>query len=329
MLKPRSQANALKPRPAGNEKMEKLAMSQVGFVGLGQMGSRMAARLVGAGLEIIAFDIDPAAVAELVARGATAAHTLREVADRAAIILCSLPRPDVVERAILGENGLAGGSAVELIIDLSTTGTLKLKEIAVALATKGIDLVDAPVSGGVGGAAAGTLTLMIAGKPEARNRVDALLRHLGSNLFIIGDTPGLGQKMKLVNNMLCAANAVVAFEAMVMGVKGGLDAQTMLDVINVSSGRSFITTDKLPQCVLPRSFPPRFATELLLKDLKLAVDEAEADSAPLWMMPAALEFIATAMDEGNPQADYASLIKYFERRSQVEVTGRTTAEVKP
>ena len=304
-------------------------MPKIGFVGLGQMGSRMATRLADAGLDIIAFDIDGAALAALVARGATAASTLQEVADNAPIILCSLPRPEVVERAILGESGLAQGRAVELIVDLSTTGTTKLQEIATSLAGKGIDLIDAPVSGGVGGAAAGTLTLMIAGAPAARDRVEPILRHLGSNLFVIGDTPGLGQKMKLVNNMLCAANAVVAFEAMVMGVKGGLDADTMLQVINASSGRSFITTDKLPQCVLPRNFPPRFATELLLKDLKLGVAEAQADAAPLWMMPAALEFILAAMAEGDSQADYATLIQYFERRAQVEVAGRPTQEVTP
>lgn len=293
----------------------------VGFVGLGQMGARMAARLVDAGLDVIAFDVDPVALAKLAARGAKAAASLRDVADKAAIILCSLPRPDIVEQAILGVDGLASGSTVELIVDLSTTGTAKLQEIARALAVHNIDLVDAPVSGGVGGAEAGTLTLMVAGKAAARARVDTIVRHLGSNIFVIGDTPGLGQKMKLVNNMLCAANAVTAFEAMVMGVKAGLDADRMLEVINVSSGRSFITTDKLPQCVLPRSFPNRFATQLLLKDMRLGVEEAQVDDAPLWMMTAALDFISKAMDEGDPQADYATLIHYFEQRAGVEVAG--------
>ena len=300
--------------------MKNSDMAAIGFVGLGQMGSRMAARLVDAGADVLAFDVDDDALAALARRGARAAASPADVAAEAAIILCSLPRPEIVERVVLGENGLAGG-IVEVIVDLSTTGPTKSTEIAGQLRTFGIDLVDAPVSGGVGGAEAGTLTLMVAGDPAACARVDPILRLLGTNIFMIGDEPGLGQKMKLVNNMLCAANAVVAFEALVMGVKGGLDATRMLEVINASSGRSFITTDKVPQCILPRTFPPRFATELLLKDMKLGVAEAHAVGAPLWMMESALRFIAEAIGEGDPKADYASLIRYFERRAGVEVAG--------
>jgi 3-hydroxyisobutyrate dehydrogenase len=296
-------------------------MTKIGFVGLGQMGSRMAARLVESGFQVIAFDVDETALAALQQRGAVRAASALDVANQAAVILCSLPRPEIVEKVVLGEGGLIEGSAVEIVVDLSTTGPTKLIEVAAGLAAKGIVLVDAPVSGGVGGAEAGTLTLMVSGSPDARERVAPYLRALGGNIFIIGDEPGLGQKMKLVNNMLCAANAVVAFEALVIGVKGGLDADKMLEVINTSSGRSFITTDKIPQCVLPRTFPPRFATELLFKDLKLGVDEARAIDAPLRMMTEACNFIEEAMGECDSKADYASLIKYFERRAGVEVAG--------
>jgi len=298
---------------------------RIGFVGLGQMGSRMAQRLVAAGYDVVAFDVDAAAIARLVEAGASAAKSPQALAEVCEIVLCSLPRPEVVEEVILGANGLADGRAIKLVVDLSTTGSVKLAHVAAVLASKGIALVDAPVSGGVGAAEGGTLTFMIAGEPAARAEAEPILQRLGSHLFVIGDTPGLGQKMKLINNMLCAANAVAAFEALVIGVKGGLEAETMLKVINVSSGRSFITTDKAPQCVLPRTFPPRFATELLLKDLRLGVEEARADAAPLWMMEAALEFVSTAIVEGDPTADYASLIRYFERRAGVEVSGNSGA----
>jgi len=293
----------------------------IGFIGLGQMGSRMAARLAGGSDATLAvFDVDTAVVARLTDMGATPLASPRAVGDDCEVVLCSLPRPDVVERVLLGEEGVALGKSVKVVVDLSTTGSVVSERIAAALAERGIALVDAPVSGGVGAAEAGTLTLMIAGDPKARHQVEPVLRKLGSNLFIIGDTPGLGQKMKLVNNMLCAANAVTTFEALVTGVKGGLDAQTMLDVINVSSGRSFVSTDKVPQCVMPRSFPPRFATELLLKDMNLGVQEALANDAPLWMMTAALQFISTAITETGPSADYATLIRYFESRAGVEVS---------
>lgn len=290
-----------------------------GFVGLGQMGARMATRLVAAGFDVVVHDLDEGAVARLVASGATAAKNAAQVGDACSIILCSLPRPEIVRAVILGTDGVASGRAVRLVVDLSTTGSVMTESIAATLAEEGIALVDAPVSGGVGAAEAGSLTIMIAGAPEARSQAEEALRHLGSNIFVIGDQPGLGQKMKLINNMLCAANAVTTFEALVAGVKGGLDAATMLDVINVSSGRSFISTDKVPQCVMPRTFPPRFATELLLKDMKLGVEEAGQDGASLWMLSAALDFLQTAIAEMDPADDYAALIRYFERRADVEV----------
>jgi 3-hydroxyisobutyrate dehydrogenase len=291
----------------------------IGFVGLGQMGSRMAARLVDAGLQVVAFDIDSAALQKLVTRGASAAASPAAVAAQAPIIFCSLPQPHIVEQIMIGDGGLSGGTAVEIIVDLSTTGPTKVIQIAAHLRPHGIELVDAPVSGGIGGAEAGKISIMVSGSPAALARVQPLLRDMGDRIFVLGEAPGLGQKMKLVNNMLVAANAVAAFEALVMGVKSGLDATLMLDVINASSGRSFITTDKIPQCVLPRTFPQRFATNLLYKDLKLGVEEASLIGAPLWMMEAAQRFMAQAMEETDPTADYASLIKYFERRAGVEV----------
>ena len=294
----------------------------IGFIGLGQMGSRMAARLVDQGLPVVAFDVDQAALAKLAARGASVAESPEAVGTKAEIVICSLPLPHIVEQVMIGEAGVSHGSAVEIIVDMSTIGPSKVIQIAEHLRKRGIELVDAPVSGGVGGAEAGTLSLMVSGSPDALARVEPILRHLGNRIFVLGEAPGLGQKMKLINNMLVAANAVAAFEAMVMGVKSGLDADTMLEVINASSGRSFITTDKIPDCVLPRTFPRRFATNLLYKDLKLGIEEASLMDAPLWMMHAAFGFLAKAMEETDPTADYASLIEYFEHRAGVEVSSK-------
>jgi 3-hydroxyisobutyrate dehydrogenase len=295
--------------------------ASIGFIGLGQMGSRMAARVAQSGASVIVQDVDRNAVAKLVEQGALAAASPAEVASSASIVLCSLPTPDIVEAVLFGKDGLVEGDVVKIVVDLSTTGATKIVEFAKRLKQRGIDLVDAPVSGGVDGAAAGTLSLMIAGDANAIEQVDPILRLLGKHIFIMGDAPGLGQKMKLVNNMLVAANAIAAFETLVLGAKAGLDSTRMIDVINASSGRSFITTDKVPQCVLPRTFPPRFATELLYKDVKLGIEEAATVGTRLWMMEAALRLMGQAMAEGDPKADYATLIRYFERRAKVEVKG--------
>lgn len=285
------------------------------------MGSRMAGRIVQSGAELIVCDVNADAVANLAEQGAIAAETPAHIAEQAAIILCSLPTPAIVETVLFGKNGLVEGGAVKIIVDLSTTGAFKIIEFADRLKQHGICLVDAPVSGGVDGAAAGALSIMVSGNPEAVEQVSPILGLLGKNIFVMGDEPGLGQRMKLVNNMLVAANAVSAFETLVLGTKAGLDPTRMVEVINASSGRSFITTDKVPQCVLPRTFPARFATELLYKDVKLGIEEAAAVGSRLWMMEAAFRLIGQAMAEGDPKADYATLIHYFERRSRVEVKG--------
>ena len=144
---------------------------------------------------------------------------------------------------------------------------------------KGVAFVDAPVSGGVIGAEQGTLSVMAAGDCQAFDIVEPLLCALGRNVFYVGARPSMGQAMKLVNNMLAATNAVATFETLVMGAKAGLDTQVMLDVINVSSGRNSAALDRVPQCVLPRTFPMRFARSLLYKDVRLWVEEEDWTSS--------------------------------------------------
>lgn len=300
----------------------------IGFVGLGVMGSRMAHCLLNSGHSLLVYDKDEKAVAKLVDLGASRAASPADVAGVAGTVFCSLPSPSILHSVILGDDGLVHGTALRTVVDLSTTGTSATTRIAAELATRGIGFLDSPVSGGATAAAAGSLTLMVSGEPSTFEALRPLLDCIGKNIFFVGDKPGQGQSMKLVNNLLFAANAIAAFEVLVMGAKAGLDPNTVLDIINVSSGRSFITTNRVPDCVLDRSFPQRFATELLFKDVKLGIDEAEAMGASLHMAHAAQSFLAGAMDEGGGPLDCANLIKHFERAAGVEF-GSESAQDKP
>lgn len=287
-------------------------MAELGFIGLGIMGSRMAARLIAAGHTLVVHDVNEAAVAEIVAKGASAAKSAADVASRSDVVLLSLPKPDVVEAVLTGADGVIGGTRAKTVIDTSTTGSQVIVRAAPLLADKGITLIDAPVSGGVPGAANGTLTVMVGGHPATFAAVRPILEIIGKTVMHMGDAPGLGQAMKLVNNMLSAAGTLAAMEVMVVGAKAGLDPQKMLDVINVSSGRCFGTEVKIPECVLPGTFPMRFSTDLLHKDVALGVAEAEAMGARMWVVKCARDLLAYSKEQGDGAKDYAHIVTYFE-----------------
>jgi 3-hydroxyisobutyrate dehydrogenase len=220
--------------------------------------------------------------------------------------------PLIVQSVVQGPAGVMHGKAVKVIVDLSTTGPSVTDSVAAAAAAKQIQWVGAPVSGGTIGAEKGTLTLMASGPTAAFEQVKPLLSVLGTNIFYLGEQASLGQTMKIINNTLCAVNIVASCETLVYGAKAGLDAKTMLDVINVSSGRSFITQEKMPQCVLTREFPTRFTTDLLHKDIKLCIEEAEKLGVPMTVSPAARQFLSFAIGQGDGPKDYANIIKHIE-----------------
>ncbi len=298
------------------------AATLLGFVGLGSMGLPMARRLLGEGHALAVYDVAAGPVAELAATGAVPCRSAREVADRAATVLCSLPTPAVVEQVVAGPDGLLAGSAVKIIVDLSTTGPAVTARLAGTAAECGVGWVDAPVSGGVPGAAAGTLTMMVSGAPASCAAVMPVLNCLGSRIFAMGDAPGLGQSMKLVNNLLCAVSAVAVFETTVMGAKAGLDPALMIAVLNASSGRSFVTQEKMPQSVLPRTFPPRFATGLLAKDVRLALAMAAETGVALSMGDAVGAALEAALARGEAGADYTTLIQHYEAAAGTVVAAR-------
>jgi 3-hydroxyisobutyrate dehydrogenase-like beta-hydroxyacid dehydrogenase len=291
--------------------------NQIGFVGVGVMGRPMARRLIEAGHSLIVYDRDEQAVAELAALGAHAAKSVREVADKARIVFTSLPTPAVFRQVALGDGGLIEGSGLKILVDLSTVGSRTEKEVADGLLEKGIATVDAPVSGGAAGAKKGTLAIMVAGNPAAVDEVRGLFEVLGK-VFIVGEEPGQGQLLKLLNNMLSSTAFAITSEAFVAGMRGGLDPEVMMSVINAGSGKNGATLDKFPKQVLPRTFDFGFPIGSVCKDIGLAVEECQALGVPMWVGNVARQVWNYAAMQDGTKRDMTELVKYMERWSSNE-----------
>ena len=281
---------------------------RIGFIGVGRMGSGMVARLLAAGYPVTVYDPDPAAVAAAVAKGASGAASAAAVGASAPIILASLPGPIV---ACATAETLAAVPGVEVFVDLSTSGPGAAQKIAATLARAGIAAIDAPVSGGVTGAANGKLAIMASGPAAAVERLRPILTQLGK-LFVVGEKPGLGQTVKLANNLMAAAALAIASEAMAMGVKAGVDPALMLEVINVSSGRNSATLDKIPKHVINRRFDFGFANALSFKDVRLCLDEAEALGVPMVVGAAVRQMLSITNNLYGPDADCTDMVRVVE-----------------
>jgi hypothetical protein len=290
----------------------------MGFIGLGQMGFHMARRLVEAGHRVMVFDVRSEAIDRLTALGAQAAASPRAMAEEVETVMVSLPTPDIVLAVATGPDGVIEGRRVRRFVDLSTTGAVMAKRIFAALAAKNIVQIDCPVSGGVTGAAKGTLALMVSGPREEVRAIEPLLPAIGKTFFI-GERPGAGQTMKLCNNFLSAAAMTATSEAMVMGVKAGLDPRIMLDVINAGTGRNTATEDKFGRVVLPRAFNLGFTVGLMNKDLKLCLAEGKALGVPMEVAETVAHMLQIACDENGPDKDLTTVVQPVERRAGVEV----------
>jgi 3-hydroxyisobutyrate dehydrogenase-like beta-hydroxyacid dehydrogenase len=293
----------------------------LGFVGVGRMGGPMASRLLDAGYRLCIYDVSEEATAPLVARGAELAASPAEVASIADAVFMSLPTPDVVREVALGGNGgLINGSKLRTVIDLSTTGPGVATEVAGKLAERNIAWVDSPVSGGVTGAKAGTLAVMVSCPKPAYQKLEPVLKVFGK-LFHAGEKPGLAQTAKLANNLLAATAMVATSEAMAMGVKAGLDAKVLIDIINASSGRNSASQDKFPRAILPRTFDFGFATGLSYKDVRLCVEEAEAMGVPMVVGGAVREMLAVTRARFGAGSDFTHIAKVLEEWAGVEIKG--------
>jgi 3-hydroxyisobutyrate dehydrogenase-like beta-hydroxyacid dehydrogenase len=290
----------------------------IGFIGLGNMGFPMVRRLLEAGHRVVVFDTRNEPVDRLVVLGAEAAQSVREVADRAETVMASLPTPDIVQAVATGKGGLIEGNRIRRFVDLSTTGSVMAQRIFDTLKEREIVQIDSPVSGGVAGAEKGTLAVMVSGPRAEAEIVEPALQVIGK-VFFISERPGAGQTMKLCNNYLSAAAMAATSEAMVLGVKAGLDPRIMLDVINAGSGRNTATEHKFPKLVVPRTFNLGFTNALMAKDVSLALSEAQALGVPMDVADAVMRALKLACDEIGGDKDLTTIVQPIERRAGVEV----------
>lgn len=297
-----------------------MAGQKLGFVGVGRMGGPMASRLLDAGHELVVFDVNAEAVKPLAAKGAAVAASATEVGSAVEAVLVSLPTPEIVRAVALADGGLVHGSRIKTMVDLSTTGPSVATQIAGRLADSEILLADAPVSGGVAGAVAGTLAVMLACPEDSRAALEPVLETFGA-VFYVGAKPGLGQVAKLGNNLLSVAALTLTSEAVAMGVKAGIDPTVLIEIFNAGTGRNSATQDKFPRRILPRTFDAGFATGLAYKDVRLCVDESEALGVPMVAGAVIREMMAIANAKFGADSDFTSIAKLIEDWAGVEMRG--------
>ena len=290
----------------------------IGFIGLGHMGFPMARRLIEANNRVVAFDTRAEALDGVVALGAQAVSSPKEVADLVATVMASLPSPQAALDVATGAGGVIGGARVKRYVDLSTVGSQTAVHIHGLLAERNIVAIDSPVSGGVSGAERGTLAIMVSGPRPDFDILQPAFETIGRPLYI-GEKPGSAQTMKLANNILAATVLVATSEVVVMGAKSGLDPGVMIDVLNAGSGATSASRDKFPRAILPRTFDYGFATGLMVKDVRLYLDEAKALGVPIEIAEAVGRLWEATLHDEGADSDFTSAIKPIERVAGVTV----------
>ena len=294
---------------------------QIGFVGLGNMGFPMVRRLLGAGYDVLVCDRRRDLADAAVDLGARASRSPKEIANQTDTVLASLPSLQASIDVATGSDGVAHGERVRRFVDLSTVGSRTAQTIAEALGRHGIAALDSPVSGGVAGAEKGTLAVMVSGPRADFDAIEPVLETIGKPIFV-SDKPGAAQTMKLVNNMLAATALATTAEAVVMGVKAGLDPQVILDVLNAGSGGTHASRDKFPRAVLPRTFDYGFATGLMVKDVRLYLEEAAALGLPTEITEAVGRVWESVLRDEGPDSDFTCVVKPIEAAAGVIVEGK-------
>lgn len=287
-------------------------MLRVGFIGLGAMGRPMAGNILQAGFPLTVWARRQESAAELRAAGAAWTHSPAELAGRSdVVILMVTSSPDVAE-IVTGENGLlAGASEGLVVVDMSTIAPAVSREMTEACGARGVSFLDAPVSGGTQGAEAGTLTIMIGGEDVAVERVRPVLEAMGGKIFHVGGS-GTGEVIKLVNNILVGIIAAATAEALVLGVKAGADLETMAQVVGASTGASWQLANQFPLRAFPGTFQPGFMTDLLTKDLDLALELGAEQRSPLSLTALARQLYTESQAAGYGRDDYTSVLRVLE-----------------
>ncbi len=290
----------------------------IGMLGLGSMGGAMARRMVAQGLSVVGHDPAEPACARLAAAGGTVAASAREVADSAAIVLACLPSRTASFDAA---EGALQGRALELYVEMSTLGRAPLLALDARFRAAGKGFVDCPISGGPKAADVGQLTAIMSGRPDEIARLEPVLSTLMSNRFVVGTEAGAAQVCKLVNNILSVTAMVATCEAISMGVKAGLDARTMIDVINVSTGRNSATMDKFPKAILPRSFDYGGPLSVGEKDVELYLELARDTGMPAFIGANVANLFHHLTAQLGEDTDYSRIITVWEAWGGITVGG--------
>ena len=296
-------------------------MSNIGFVGLGIMGKPMAKNLLKAGFGITFYARRPEVVDEMKALGAEAVDSAMAVARATDIVLTIVTADPEVREVILGENGvLEGASEGDLIVDMSTISPLTIREIAERAGEKGVHVMDAPVSGGDTGAIAGTLTIIAGGRTEDFDRCQDIFKAMGKdeNIFHVGDV-GVGQTVKIVNQLIGGISMAAISEALALGIKAGADPDVMRQVVGVSSGNSTLFQARVADFLLKDSFEPGFLLDLMKKDMGIAVDLGKALDVPLPLGAGAYQMYAAASCLGAGYLDFSAVSRAVEQMSGVKI----------
>jgi 3-hydroxyisobutyrate dehydrogenase-like beta-hydroxyacid dehydrogenase len=294
----------------------------VGFIGLGAIGSPMAERLVQGGEDVVVYNRTISKTGRFRGRAKIAASPA-EMADKADIIFVCVTSGDAYRDVVLGPLGIAQGSRVKTYVHVGTSDVLVVEELAVALGRRGIATLVAPMTGGVDGAAAGTLTVMASGPREAFDQAEPLIRHYANKIVFLGEWVGAAQVMKLVNNVLSAGNLALACEAMVLGCKSGLDPAAMLEIINSGSGQSNASLTKIPTYILTRKFDYGAALDLAVMNMEAFSVLAKLRDVPVPLAEAVAASMRTALLQEGDAGDVTTIIRPMERTVGVTVAAAT------
>jgi len=295
---------------------------KIGIVGTGRMGNLFSQNLIKAGLQIVVMDVNKAAYQNLIELGAEAARSPAEVGERAELIITSLPKNEIVQEVITGKGGvLEGAKPGKILVDMSTTFPLTTRWIGKEASEKGVNFLDAPVSGGPKGAREGTLAIMVGGDRKIFQKAKSILQKIGSRVFYVGEL-GAGQSLKLVNNLIYNLNRLAMAEGLALGTKAGIDPKTMVDVIGVSTGNSF-ALQYLAQNILRGNFEgTESSLKLACKTLRLISEFADELNVPLFLTNLAKQIYNMAKAKGFEEESPSSVIKLYEEILGIQVRSR-------
>ena len=293
-------------------------MSKIGFIGLGIMGKPMSKNLLKAGHTLVVFDVVAGPLAELTEAGAARGESCADAAARSEVIITMLPDGPEVEAAVLGPGGvLEGARAGSTVVDMSSISPIVAQKVAAACAAKGVDFVDAPVSGGEPKAIDGTLAIMVGGKPEVFEKVRPILEKLGSSVTLTGAV-GAGNVTKLANQIMVACNIAAMGEALVLATRAGLDPEVVFNAVKGGLAGSTVLNAKAPM-VIGRNFKPGFRIKLHQKDLRNALSAAESMKVSLPFSAMAQQILMALMNDGKGDLDHSAIVTFIEDMAGVEV----------